>query len=114
MNRIGTNSRWCRALATACLSLLLCGGLGAQPLSAATPVQVDRQAEQPQAIDLNKADLQQLQSLPGIGAAIAQRILDFRKANGPFERVEELLKVRGIGEKSLEKLRPYLRVGRSK
>jgi len=102
--------RWRRCVSASLLCLLLTVGAAAN----AAPIESVRAAEQPEAIDLNKADLQQLQSLPGIGAAIAQRILDFREANGPFERVEDLLKVRGIGEKSFEKLRPYLRVGRSK
>jgi competence protein ComEA len=102
--------RWRRCFSASLLCLLLTVSVAA---SAAT-VESGSAAERPEAVDLNKADLQQLQSLPGVGSAIAQRILDFREANGPFERVEDLLKVRGIGEKSFEKLRPYLRVGRSK
>ena len=53
-------------------------------------------------IDVNTADAALLQTLPGIGEVIAQRIIDYREANGPFRSVGELTKVDGIGEKKLE------------
>jgi competence protein ComEA len=62
-------------------------------------------------VDVNRATVEELVAVPGIGEALARRIVEFRSKNGPFERVDDLLKVRGIGEKSLEKLRPHLRVG---
>lgn len=62
-------------------------------------------------INLNTATAEQLTDVPGIGTALASRIVEFRDQNGPFERVDDLLKVRGIGERSLEKLRPYVTVG---
>lgn len=64
-------------------------------------------------VDVNAASVDQLVAVPGIGKSLAQRIVDFRQKNGPFKSVDELLKVQGIGEKSLEKLRPHL-VARSK
>ena len=64
------------------------------------------------AVDLNRATVEQLDALPGVGPAIAQRIVEFREKHGPFRRVEDLLKVKGIGEKSLDKLRPHVRVGK--
>lgn len=48
--------------------------------------------------------------LPRVGPALAGRILEFREANGPFEDVNELVAVKGIGETSLEKLRPFVAV----
>ena len=61
-------------------------------------------------IDLNTATIQQLEELPGVGAVTAQRILDMRQKSGPFHRVEDLLAVRGIGEKRLARIRPYITV----
>jgi comEA protein len=59
-------------------------------------------------VNINTASAQQLQLLPRVGPALASRIIEFRETNGPFKRVEELVAVRGIGEKSLEQLRPYV------
>ena len=67
-------------------------------------------AAEPATVDLNRASAEQLQQLPGVGPAIAKRIVDFRDEHGPIERVDDLLKVRGIGEKSLEKLRRFVTV----
>jgi competence protein ComEA len=61
-------------------------------------------------IDINQADGQELQKLPGIGPKLAQRILDER-AKSPFQSVEDLRRVSGIGPKILERLRPYVKVG---
>lgn len=63
-------------------------------------------------VDLNGATAKQLETLPGIGPALAGRIVEFREKNGPFKRVEDLLNVRGIGEKKFQKLEPLIRVGR--
>lgn len=65
-------------------------------------------------IDLNRASEDELTAIPGIGKAMARRIVEFREEHGPFRRVEDLLKVRGIGEKSFEKMRPFVKVERSR
>lgn len=62
------------------------------------------------AVNINTATKDELTSLPGIGPAKAQAILDYRKAHGPFKTVEELKDVKGIGAKRFEKLKPELAV----
>jgi comEA protein len=59
-------------------------------------------------IDLNAATSDELQQLPGIGPVIADRILEYRKKSGPFRRVEDLVAVRGISQKRLAKIKPYV------
>ncbi len=59
-------------------------------------------------IDINTATLEEFESLPGIGPAIAERIIYYRNVNGKFDVVEDLAEVSGIGEKTIEKLRDSL------
>ncbi len=59
-------------------------------------------------ISINTATAEELMQLNGVGETIAQRILTYREAHGPFEEVEELLNVQGIGEKRLAEWLPYL------
>ena len=62
-------------------------------------------------VDVNTADVSQLQQLPGIGPALAERIVADRTANGPFTSLDELTRVDGIGEKTVEALRLYATAG---
>jgi competence ComEA-like helix-hairpin-helix protein len=62
------------------------------------------------AIDLNLANVKELQELPGVGPVTAQRIIDLRQKSGRFHRVEDLLTVRGISQKKLDGMRPYVSV----
>ncbi|MDQ3169777.1 MAG: helix-hairpin-helix domain-containing protein [Acidobacteriota bacterium] len=62
------------------------------------------------AVNINTATVAELQRLPGIGAATAGRIIEYRQKNGPFGKPEELMNVRGIGEKSFLKLKPLVSV----
>jgi competence protein ComEA len=61
-------------------------------------------------VNINTADSSQLEKLPRIGAKMAQRILDFRKSNGNFKRTQDLMKVKGIGEKVFAKLQPLITI----
>jgi competence protein ComEA len=60
-------------------------------------------------VDINQADWPELAQLPEIGETLARRIVESREAEGPFADLEELRRVRGIGPKTLERIRPYLR-----
>jgi competence protein ComEA len=62
-------------------------------------------------VNINTASAEELETLPGVGPAMAQKILEYRKANGPFKRVEELLNIKGIGEKSFQRMKDKVTVG---
>jgi competence protein ComEA len=96
--------------------LLAMGSVGVAPLlaqaagdtrTASTPSGIS--AARP--IDLNAATARELEALPGIGARTAQRILEYRQKSGGFKKIEELMNVRGIGEKSFLRLKPLVTVG---
>ena len=102
--------RFMQGLAAAALCGLLGLGAWAAPPEAAKAAPAAARAG---AVDLNSASEAQLQEVPGIGPSLAKKIVEFRSENGPFKSVDDLLKVRGVGEKSLEKLRPHLTVGKT-
>jgi competence protein ComEA len=60
-------------------------------------------------VDLNEADWPELVQLPGIGETLARRIVESRNRSGPFLDQEDLMRVRGIGPRTLDRVRPYLR-----
>lgn len=59
-------------------------------------------------ININTADINELQKLKGIGLTYAQRIVDYRQENGEFKSIEELLNIKGIGEKRLEDIKTFI------
>ena len=65
-------------------------------------------------LNLNTATVAQLEALPGIGKSTAERILEYRDKSGGFKKVEDLMNVRGIGEKSFLKLKPLITVSSGK
>ncbi len=67
-------------------------------------------AETRAVVNINTADQDELMLLPRIGPSVAQRILEFREKNGKFKSAEDLLLVRGVGEKTFELIRPHLAV----
>jgi competence protein ComEA len=84
----------------------------AQPMAQSARPKTEAQAAKPAPIvNLNTATETDLQELPGIGAKVAARIVEYRQKKGPFKKVEELMNVQGVGEKSFLKLRSQLTVG---
>jgi competence protein ComEA len=61
-------------------------------------------------VNINTANISELMALPGVGEVTAQKIIDYREANGPFETADDLLLVNGIGEATLEKMRDMVSV----
>jgi competence protein ComEA len=91
------------------LVLVLCAASASaqdQPRRAAAPA---ISASAP--INLNTATAAQLDALPGVGKATAERIVEYRQKNGGFKKPEDLMNVKGIGEKNFLKLKPYITVG---
>src|SRR5258708_39785674 len=65
-----------------------------------------------QPVNINTAHSEQLQTVPGIGPATAEKILQMRKSYGAFKSVDDLLAIRGLGPKRVEKIRKYIGAGR--
>ena len=97
--------------ALVCITVLA-GAVSAQsPAPAASKAAPAAGAEKAPVLNLNTATAAELEHLPGIGAKVAARIVEYRTKKGPFRKTEELMNVQGIGEKSFLKLRAQLTVG---
>jgi competence protein ComEA len=65
-------------------------------------------AQTQKTVNINAASAAQIALLPRIGTKVAERVVAYRSANGPFKRIEDLMEVKGIGEKQFGRLKPYL------
>jgi competence protein ComEA len=99
------NTRILRPLLAASLVLAFCATVRAADSKAP--------AADGKKVNINQASAEQLARLPRVGVKAAQRIVDFRQANGPFARPEDLMEVKGFGEKRFEQLKPYLAISGS-
>jgi len=91
------------------LALLVCMGLPAT-LLAGNQGDTGQSEQVVSKVNINQASAEQLQVIPGVGATLAERIVAYRTEHGAFATPEDLTAVRGIGEKSLAKLLPWIRV----
>ena len=100
-------NRWFRAI----LVSGLLGGSFLMPLETvqAAPAQQEK-AGKTVSVSINKADSEQLESVRGIGPALAERIIQYRQNNGPFEHLEDLVRVPGIGQAKFERIKAELAV----
>jgi competence protein ComEA len=101
-------------------AMMLVLGTGVVTTSAQTngsrrpPAAAAAQASSSAPVNLNTASAVQLEALPGIGKATAERIVEYRQKSGGFKKAEDLMNVRGIGEKNFLKLKPLVTVGSAK
>jgi len=100
-------------IAVTCLTLAL-SALCAMPAGMAAPAETKAGSAAVGRVDINSASAEELTRIPGIGKVMAERIVQFREQHGPFKRVEDLLKIKGIGEKSFLRIKPYVTTGKSK
>ena len=103
---------------TISIALFLVFCVAAHP--AAVPGPQSNEAENPapategeERVELNTADRATLETLPGIGPRTAERIIEYRTENGGFEKVEDLMNIRGIGERTFLRLRDLVRIDAS-
>lgn len=62
-------------------------------------------------ININTAGLEELEKITGVGPVIGQRIIDYRQTNGPFRTIQDIVKVKGIGDKTFDKMKDQITVG---
>jgi len=88
-------------------------GLVIALLCVPAPVRAEVKPDKPEVtkrVNINNADASQLSMLPRVGPSVADRIVEYRKDNGPFKKTEDLMLVQGIGEKTFQLLKPYLAI----
>ena len=97
------------SLTIVALSALLIGAASPAPTAQTRPA-VSPAAQPATLININSASVTELQALPGIGAKTAELIVEYRQKNGPFKKIEELMNVRGIGEKNFLNLKGQITI----
>jgi competence protein ComEA len=107
-----------RTLLTAIALVSLAGVAHSASAAQAKPSAATRPAAKPVAsgvtVNINTASVAELDALPGIGTKTAALIIEYRQKNGPFKKIEELMNVRGVGEKNFLKLRTQISVAAPK
>jgi competence protein ComEA len=98
VNRVGA---WLLGIAAA---VLMTAGISAQTTGGAAKAAVSAP------VNINTASASELEALPGVGQAMAARIVEYRQKNGGFKKIEELMNVRGIGEKAFLTLKPQITI----
>lgn len=102
------------ALVSTMALVIACTALATNSALARQEAQAPATKPSPAVVNLNTATAAQLEGLPGIGPKTAERIVEYRQKNGGFKKIEELMNVRGVGEKSFLKLKPLISVAPSK
>ena len=102
-------NRLCAAIVCAVLV-----GIGVDSSTSAAAQDARAAMTAPAAINLNSATAAELEKLPGVGAAMAARILEYRQKSGGFKKIEELMNIQGIGERNFLRLKPLVTVGPAK
>ena len=93
-------------------AVALCALLTLGSPAIAAPIQAPAPVAEKAPLNLNAATIEQLETLPGIGRKVAERILEYRTKSGGFKKIEELMNVKGIGEKSFLKIKPLVSVAK--
>ena len=100
-------------VAALCAGFLVMTPHGAAEAEPGVPGLRQAEAHQAETVELNTATAAELRTLPGVGERTAQRIIEYREEHGGFEKIEDLMNIRGIGEKTFLRLRPLIRVDAS-
>jgi competence protein ComEA len=102
-----------RSILTIAVVLFALGGGVAAVGAESVPSQAASQSAAP-ALNLNTATQAELEKLPGVGPSTAKQIIEYRQKNNGFKKIEELMNIKGIGEKSFLKLKPLVTVAPAK
>ena len=94
-------------------ALLVIASLAAMPARDAKAAAATGSADASGVINVNSASAEQIAFLPRVGIKLAERVVEYRKSNGPFKKIEDLMEVKGVGEKLFVALKPHLTVSGS-